>query len=131
MTCSDRANRILVVDDCPTTIGQVRNFLGPKHVELQIAHDESAGFIQAVWFRPGVVLIAMHLTGPVGLRLPNLLRRSPAADVPPIIAATGPDGPTARLAARVAGFDHFLPKPFDWSLLRGLLTGGRPGDRAD
>ena len=44
----------------------------------------------------------MHLTGPVGLRLPNLLRRLPAADVPWVIAATGPGGPTARLAARVA-----------------------------
>jgi DNA-binding response OmpR family regulator len=125
MTMADRAIRILVVEDCPAAAEQLRTFLAPPGFDVQVAGDPSAGFIRAIWFRPAVVLVAMDLAGPVGLRLPKLLRCQAVADVPRVIAATGPDGPTARLAARVAGFDAFLPKPFDWDRLRDLLLGPR------
>jgi DNA-binding response OmpR family regulator len=126
MTTADRAVRILVVEDCPATADHLHDVLAARGFDVQVARDASAGFIQAIWFRPAIVLVALTLAGPVGQRLPCLLRRLPTEDVPLIIAATGPDGPTARLAARVAGFDHFLPKPFDLDRLADLLEDQPP-----
>ena len=121
MTTADRAVRILVVEDCPATADHLHDVLAARGFDVRVGRDASARFIQAIWFRPAIVLVALTQAGPVGRRLPGLLRRLPTPDVPLIIAATGPDGPTARLAARVAGFDHFLPKPFDWDRLAHLL----------
>jgi DNA-binding response OmpR family regulator len=114
-----------LVEGCPNTAALLRAFLVRRGVEVRVAGDEAAGYITAIWFRPAAVLIELGLSGAVGLRLPNLLRRLPAADAPRVVAATAPDSPTARLAARIAGFEYFIPKPFDWDRLAGLLE-GRP-----
>jgi DNA-binding response OmpR family regulator len=125
MSTSDRRPRVLVVEGCPNTAELLRAFLARRGFEVRVARDEAAGYITAIWFRPGAVVIELGLSGPVGLRLPNLLRRLPAADAPRVVAATAPDSPTARLAARIAGFEYFLPRPFDWDRVAALLE-GRP-----
>ena len=77
MTTADRAVRILVVEDCPATADQLHDVLAARGFDVQVAHDASAGFIQAIWFRPAIVLVALTLAGPVGQRLPGLFAASP------------------------------------------------------
>ena len=72
MTTADRAVRILVVEDCPATADHLHDVLAARGFDVRVGRNASAHFIQAIWFRPAIVLIALALAGPVGQRLPGL-----------------------------------------------------------
>jgi len=113
--------RVLIVDDdgdCMHTLASLLQLLG---YELQTAADGLRGLDIAERFRPECVVLDIDLPGLDGLDIARRLRREPWGRETLLIATTGWDRDEDRSAAKVAGFDHFLPKPLNIEALLSLL----------
>jgi len=113
--------RVLIVDDdgdCMQTLASLLELLG---YELQTAADGLRGLDTAERFRPQCVVLDIDLPGLDGLDIARRLRREPWGRETLLIATTGWNRDEDRSAAKVAGFDHFLPKPLDIEALISLL----------
>jgi CheY-like chemotaxis protein len=121
--------RVLVVDDESDTRATLRvmlNVWGHRVCEAATADQalELAGS-----FQPDVVLLDLVLPGLDGLDLAVQLRRLPGLERTAMVALTGHPSEDKRQQAYESGVRHFLVKPADPVLLRGLLGSIRYPDR--
>jgi DNA-binding response OmpR family regulator len=71
--------------------------------------------------RPDVVLLDIGMPETTGFDVARALRDYKRAPKPVIVAVTGAAEPSDKLAARMAGFDHYLVKPVEIGALVALL----------
>lgn len=114
--------RVLVVDDCPDTVLSLQFLLGLWGHETRAAADGPAALQAAASYRPDVVLLDIRLPGLDGYEVACRLRAHPATTRTTLVAATRYGTAADRAAARRAGFDHHLLKPFDLGDLERLLA---------
>jgi response regulator RpfG family c-di-GMP phosphodiesterase len=112
--------RILLVDDDPMLRTLVRTTLEVIDVEIEEAETtRGAAAVVAEW-RPDVIVLDVGLPGEDGLVFCRELKLNPATAGIRVVVLTGSDSGT-ETAARLAGADAFLRKPFSPLDLLGLV----------
>jgi len=105
------AETILVVDDEPPLRELVRVSLGDGY-QFDEAADIEAAWEKAHERRPDLVVLDIMLPGGSGLDLLRRFREDESlADVPVVVLSAWQTGEDEQ-AARAAGADAFMPKPF-------------------
>jgi len=105
----------LVVEDNPLNMELIEELLLAKGWTVWKASDvEEARQILAAGL-PDLIFLDIQLPGQDGLSYAAQLRVEYGAQVPPLIAITAQamKGDADKILA--AGFDYYLPKPFDFS----------------
>ncbi len=122
----DNQCRILVADDnvdAATSLGMLLEIMG--HTVL-VVHDGVAAVEQTAAFRPEVMLLDIGMPNLDGYATCARIR----AEYPDlnilILALTGWTGEDMRQRSLLAGFDHYLIKPFDVTQLEALLKTSLP-----
>jgi CheY-like chemotaxis protein len=123
MDTSDDRVRVLVVEDYPDAAESLRVLLALWGYDVRVAGNGEAALGTASWFQPAAALIDLGLPGTDGFEVARRFQQLPEADIPVLVAATGHVGPDTRRRAWQAGFDYFVPKPFDVAYLREILAG--------
>jgi len=118
---------ILVVDDNRDAADALVALLTVQGHSAHAAYSGSSAIQQADTLRPDVVLLDIGMPETTGFDVARALRDYKRAPKPVIVAVTGAAEPSDKLAARMAGFDHYLVKPVEIGALVGLLQrlGGR------
>jgi CheY-like chemotaxis protein len=103
---------ILVCDNEEVLRGLVRASLDGNGYTLVEARDGDEAVEQARLVRPDLILLDMMMPGRSGLEVLGELRRDPDLRGIPVVMLTARAQVTDREAARLAGADRFLAKPF-------------------
>ncbi len=115
--------RVLLVEDCPDTAATTRQLLEFWGHQVKIAANGRVALEIAEAFQPNIVLLDIGLPGHMdGFEVAKRLRELPWDTAPVLVAATGYEGLNIRRRARESGCRHFLPKPFDLTHLRAILS---------
>ena len=112
---------VLVVDDNRDAADALVGVLSAEGYGACAAYSGTSAIEQADRVRPDVVLLDIGMPGTSGFDVARALRDYRRAPKPVIVAVTGAADPSDRLAARMAGFDHYLVKPVEVDALVTLL----------
>ena len=112
---------VLVVDDNKDAADALAALLTAQGYAASAAYSGAAAIRQAEQTHPRVVLLDIGMPGTSGFDVARALRDYRRAPKPVIVAVTGAAEPSDRLAARMAGFDHYLVKPVEVGALVALL----------
>ena len=118
--------RVLLVDDDPRLIHIVSLYLQVQDIEVSTAGDGEQALEMLSRGLPDLLITDVMMPVMDGLSLCRKVRALPGADGLPIIVFTALDGDGDVLAAREAGADQVITKPFNLTGLgdavQGLLT---------
>ena len=117
---SNRANRILVVDDDARIRDLLRRYLAQEGFEVLLAEDSKALNKQLTRETVDLIVLDLMLPGEDGLSICRRLRA--ANDNTPIIMLTAKVEEVDRIVGLEVGADDYLAKPFN---PRELLEIGR------
>ena len=124
-----RQLRVALVEDHADTRESLRGVLEDEGHEVTLAGDGPGG-AAAPSTRPDVALVDLGMPGFDGLELARRVRAADPQRAIRLIALTGYGGAEDRAAARAAGFDDYMVKPFDLARFR-LWASGAVRDAAD
>ena len=112
---------VLVADDDSPTRVLIRAALEPDGWKVEEAEDglEACDSVERV--QPDIVLLDVNMPGLGGIEACERLRASRAGRHVPVLMITVQDDPDAIRRAYDAGATDFLPKPFDFTILRQRL----------
>lgn len=114
---------ILVVDDFKTTIRIVHTLLrqlGFRHMDEAAGGAEALGKLRAGRF--GLVISDWNMTPMTGIDLVRTMRADAALRATPVIMITAEAKPENVAAARDAGADGYIVKPFNAAVLKDKLS---------
>jgi adenylate cyclase len=109
---SDRAARILVVDDVPENVRLLEAVLEAHGYDIVSATDGQAALELAISAKPDLVLLDLMMPPPDGHAVCRRLREQEETAVLPVIMLTASEG-SEKTTAIEAGADDFIPKPFN------------------
>ena len=112
---------VLVVDDQPESAREVAALLELVGYRTLVAFDGEAGVSLCLEHQPAAVILDLHMPVMGGLVACTHIRRQPDGSKMRLIALTGSTSAEARMAAELAGFDHFLAKPLMAATLLRVL----------
>jgi two-component system alkaline phosphatase synthesis response regulator PhoP len=120
--------RILVVDDEPGLVANIKAYLAQEGFEVDTAHDGPAALKAAQRFKPDLVVLDIMLPGIDGLEVLQQLRRISSVYVL-LLSAKAQE--TDRVIGLTVGADDYLPKPFSLrelsARIKAVLRRGRSG----
>jgi DNA-binding response OmpR family regulator len=112
---------ILVVDDDPAYCAIMKEFLKRDGFEVYLAYDVPHAQRLLKIFIPDLILADIMMPDIDGLWLIRDLRSQPIfADIPTIVVSAR-TLPEERTAAKEAGADAFVAKPFSFDNLRTMI----------
>ena len=109
---TERAGRILVVDDVRENVRLLQAVLEAHGYEVVSATDGQAALELAVSAKPDLVLLDVLMPQPDGYTLCRRLREQDETAVLPVIMLTASEG-SEKTRSIEAGADDFIPKPFN------------------
>ncbi len=109
---SDRASRILVVDDNPRNVAILKKILSKEHEVATAASGEEA-LATASGFVPDLILLDIMMPGIDGYETCRRLRIRPDLKQTKIIMVSAKAMVSERLEGYEAGADDYVTKPFD------------------
>ena len=112
---------VLVVDDNKDAADALVALLSVHGYRASAAYSGASAIREADTMRPDVVLLDIGMPETTGFDVARALRNYKRAPKPVIVAVTGASEPSDKLAARMAGFDHYLVKPVEMQALVALL----------
>jgi two-component system, chemotaxis family, CheB/CheR fusion protein len=119
--------RVLVADDDRDAVSTMTMILRDEGHEVHCVYDGAAVISAMASFQPDVLLLDIGMPELSGYEVARYLRRRYGNDSGMVlIAVTGWKKPSDRILAKLAGFDHHLPKPLDPQALVGLLAEVQP-----
>lgn len=126
--------RLLIVDDSDINREVAKRIFAGEGAQVSLANDglQAVNWLQTHPGQVDVVLMDVQMPVMDGYEATRLIRQTPNLAKLPIIALTAGAFKTQEEAARDAGMDDFIPKPFDVESAIALilkLSGGR--NRAD
>lgn len=114
--------RILCVEDNPTNIAVMRAIMSEfDGYELVCAHSAEAALEEAFAHPPDLILMDINLPGMSGFDALKALREHPKTAHIPVFALSADAMPDTVNKGKVAGFNHYLTKPFKVAELFDLL----------
>ena len=124
--------RILVVDDSEINRDVAQRILECEGAQVMLAENGRAAIDWLLAHPHGADLVLMDVQMPVmdGIEATRILRSMAQFSALPIVALTAGAFSSHQDAARAAGMNHFIAKPFDVAAtiaLIGRLTGARGG----
>jgi DNA-binding response OmpR family regulator len=134
---TDRARRVLVIEDNRDIAGLVELHLRDAGTEVDIESSGTAGLAQTRRRSYDLIILDLMLPGLDGLEVCRRLRQQ--RDYTPILMLTARSGETDRVVGLEMGADDYLTKPFSVrelvarvrAMFRRLdALGGRHGDGA-
>jgi signal transduction histidine kinase/DNA-binding response OmpR family regulator len=124
---TQRARKVMVVDDLPASADTLKVLLEMDGCEVRVANDGVTALSAAQGFLPDVVILDIGLPGMDGFEVARRLRHRPEFTQTVLVALTGYGEAESRLRSRQAGFDHHIVKPADIdSLLEIVNQNARP-----
>lgn len=114
--------RVLIVDDNADSAGTLAMLLSHAGHRVETAADGPSTLVNALEFRPDVILLDIGLPGMTGYEVAQRLRAEPAMAGTLLIALTGHGRPGDAQLARAAGFDRHLVKLVAPRVLPDLLA---------
>lgn len=112
---------VLVVDDQPESAKHVAELLELVGYRTLVAFDGEAAVSLCLEHQPAAVILDLHMPVMGGLVACTHIRRQPDGSKMRLIALTGSSSAESRVAAELAGFDHFLAKPLMAATLLRVL----------
>lgn len=112
---------VLVVDDQPENARNVAELLELVGYRTLVAFDGEAAVSLCLEHQPAAVILDLHMPTMGGLVACTHIRRQPDGSKMRLIALTGSSSAESRVAAELAGFDHFLAKPLMAATLLRVL----------
>ncbi|MBK6006758.1 response regulator [Ramlibacter ginsenosidimutans] len=112
---------VLVVDDQPESARHVAEVLELVGYRTLLAFDGEAAVSLCLEHQPAAVILDLHMPVMGGLVACTHIRRQPDGSKMRLIALTGSTSAESRVAAELAGFDHFLAKPLMTATLLRVL----------
>lgn len=119
---ADDRRRVLVVEDSPMMVRMYRMVLGPRY-ELTFAADGAEG-LDAAAREPALdgVVADINMPGMDGLEFIRRLRGELGRTEVPVLVCSTEAGEADLEAARLAGANGFLPKPWQPAQLLAALA---------
>ena len=117
-----RGAKVLVAEDHEDTRVLLRTLLERRGLSVVEACDGFAAVEAAERERPDLILMDGGLPLLDGVTATRRLRGLPALSAVPIVFLSGHAGPQEQTAARDAGCDDYVVKPFDIARLDTVLT---------
>ncbi len=112
---------ILVVDDDPSFCAIMKEFLSGDGFEVYLAYDVPHALRLLKIFIPDLILADVMMPDIDGLWLIRDLRSKPIFANIPTIVVSARTLPEERTAAKEAGADAFVAKPFSFGDLRTMI----------
>lgn len=117
-----RPLHLVVADDERDMVATLSALLRDEGHSVSEAHSALSVLAQIRERLPDAVIVDINMPGVSGYDVAREARRIYGEGAPLLIAISGKyTGQTDRMLARLAGFDHFLPKPCDVTALLDLL----------
>jgi CheY-like chemotaxis protein len=116
-----RRLRVLVADDERDQVATLAAILQDEGHEVREVYRGSEVLRLVRDFDPDVALIDIGMPGMSGYDVAREVRDACGPGRPLLIAVTGWKQSSDRILAKLAGFDHHLPKPFETRALLGLI----------
>jgi len=117
---------VMVIDESRHTRRALRFYLSNEGYDVDEAPNSHAAVESASDNSPDLILIDLNLPGSSGVLATQRLRSATQLSGVPVVACAGPDSQAYRDAARVAGADAYVTKPFNPAVLlrvvRSLLN---------
>ena len=107
------SQRILVIDDDPTTSQIVRSWFNNEPYEVLDAPNGEQGLDLARTRRPDLILLDKRMPGIDGLIVAQELKGDPGTQPIPVIMLTACRDVDAKVQAFSAGADDYITKPFE------------------
>jgi signal transduction histidine kinase/CheY-like chemotaxis protein len=115
-----RRGRILVADDNRDAADSLAMLLRADNNEVMVAYDGTEALAAFHAFLPDVVLLDIGMPGMTGHAVAERIRATDHEVL--LVAITGWGQVNDRSKSKVAGFDHHLTKPVDYSVLSDLIA---------
>jgi CheY-like chemotaxis protein len=122
-----RRAKVLVAEDHEDTRQLLRALLEKRGLSVVEAGDGFEAVDAAERERPDLILMDSGLPLLDGIAATRRLRNLPALSAIPIVFLSGHAGPQAQTAARAAGCDEYVVKPFNIARLDTVLNRHLPG----
>ena len=104
------AQRILVVDDEPTTLKMLEMTLKLEGYEIATARDGKMALALFPDFKPDLVILDMMMPGQTGIEVLNTIKKLYSSP-PPVIIFSAKDSIQDMVEGREAGAFKYLVKP--------------------
>jgi CheY-like chemotaxis protein len=114
---------VLVVDDVADAADSTVELLSLWGYEAAARYGGASALDAARDRMPDAVLVDVGMPRMDGFAFAEQFRRLPGSAAALVVAVTGHTAEACRARGRAAGVDHYLLKPADPGLLRGLLAG--------
>jgi len=108
---------ILIIDDSPTEVFQMRRMLENHGFETEGAADGAEGIRKAREIRPDLILMDIVMPGVDGFRATRTLANDPATRAIPVIMVSSKSQETDRIWGMRQGAVDYLVKPVTEAVL--------------
>lgn len=114
---------ILVVDDTPSELALITNFLKESGFSVVVATDAKEALTKAADHKPDVVITDVVMPGMSGFELCRTLKKNEATKNTPIVVCTSKNQELDRLWGMKQGANAYVTKPFTQEeLLRAVKS---------
>jgi DNA-binding NtrC family response regulator len=118
----DKQGTILIVDDTPTNIGVLLDYLNTHDFRVLVAREGESAIEQACYARPDLILLDVMMPGIDGFETCRRLKQDPATqDIPVIFMSALSDTVDKVRGFSVGGVDY-VTKPFQQEEVYARIT---------
>lgn len=117
----ERALRILVADDDPDTVFTLAMILRDEGHDVCRAYHGAGVLNQIRSYKPDAILLDIGMPGLSGFEIARRLRKEFGTGCPLLVAVTGLHENSAKVIGKLAGFHHYVTKPYSSNALLDLL----------
>jgi CheY-like chemotaxis protein len=116
------SNKVLIIEDSPTTRAVIKVYLVGHHLEFLEANNGTDGLQMAREHRPSVIVVDLKMPGMDGFTFCRSVRADARVKRTPIILLTGSKGDEIKREALNAGASFFMNKPIDGPMLADRIV---------
>jgi two-component system, chemotaxis family, response regulator PixG len=109
---SKPAHTIACIDDSPSILNAITNFLSDKGISVIPINDPVKALMQIIRNKPDLILLDVTMPNLDGYELCSLLRKHPHFKYTPVVMVTSNTGFIDRAKARLVGASGYMTKPF-------------------